>query len=162
MDNDLLIDKATRVLENCLAAGLRLVTAESCTGGLIAAYLTELPGSSKVIDRGFVTYSNASKTDLLGVASELIRDHGAVSKPVACSMCQGALSRSTADLAVAITGIAGPTGGGIPGKPIGLVHIAVCRRGHEMRHKSEVFSGNRASVRNAAVAAALDLLAKHI
>lgn len=162
MGNTLLMDKATKVLENCLEADLRLVIAESCTGGLVSAYLTDIPGSSRVVDRGFVTYSNTSKTDLLGVKSELIRDHGAVSEKVACSMCLGALSRSTADLAVAITGIAGPTGGGGPGKPIGLVHIAVCRRGRQMQHISEIFSGNRTSVRHAAAAAALDLLAMHI
>ena len=156
-----LLNKSKKILEQCRAAGLRLATAESCTGGLIAACLTEIPGSSDVVERGFVTYSDASKTDQLGVPSELIGEHGAVSEEVARAMCQGALAHSPADLAVAVTGVAGPAGAR-PGKPVGLVHIAAARRDGRIEHLSEVFSGDRTAVRRAAVAAALDLLGRQI
>lgn len=103
--------------------GWRLASAESCTGGLVAAACTALAGSSDWFDRGFVTYSNAAKTDMLGVSEALLQQHGAVSQPVALAMVQGALQRSHADLAVAVTGIAGP-GGAVPGKPVGTVWLA--------------------------------------
>ncbi len=124
---------AAAVLEACRAAGLMIATAESCTGGMVAAALTDVPGSSDVVERGFVTYSNAAKTELLGVPAELIARHGAVSEPVARAMADGALAASPADIAVAVTGVAGP-GGGTPTKPEGLVHFACARRGRATRH----------------------------
>ena len=124
---DLLSDAAA-LLDRLRAQGLRLATAESCTGGLIAALFTEIAGSSDVVERGFVTYSNAAKTELLGVSDELLARHGAVSEPVARAMVQGALAHSHADVAVSVTGVAGP-GGGSDAKPVGLVHIAAMRKG---------------------------------
>ncbi|MCB2101332.1 MAG: CinA family protein, partial [Rhodobacterales bacterium] len=120
---DDLTDLARAVIAECLADGLTVATAESCTGGLIAACLTAVPGSSSVVDRGFVTYSNTAKTQMLDVPEALLVEHGAVSAPVARAMAEGALARSGASLAVAVTGIAGP-GGGTETKPVGLVHIA--------------------------------------
>ncbi len=117
-------DLASQVLEKCRAHGLRLVTAESCTGGLIATTLTDIPGCSDVFDRGFITYSNQAKCDMLGVDPDLIAQQGAVSELVARHMAQGALTHSGCDIAVAVTGVAGP-GGGSEGKPVGTVHIAV-------------------------------------
>ena len=159
-DNALLKD-AEELLALCRAAGLRLATAESCTGGLIAACLTEIPGSSDVVERGFVTYSDAAKTEMLGVPAEMIHNHGAVSEEVVRAMCAGALARAPADLAVAVTGIAGP-GGARPGKPVGLVHLVAARRGQPSQHRAEVFSGERAPVRRAAVVAALALLRRQL
>jgi len=127
-----------------------VATAESCTGGLIAASLTEIAGSSDVVDRGFVTYSNEAKTDLLGVPADLIATHGAVSEEVARAMAQGAIARSKANVAAAVTGIAGPKGG-TPTKPVGLVHLAVARRGGDVRHERHVFPGDRRQVRLATV-----------
>ena len=121
-----LLALAQRTLEEARAAGLRIATAESCTGGLIAGLLTEIPGSSDVVERGFVTYSNQAKEDLLDVPGDLIAQYGAVSEPVARAMAQGALKHSLAHLAVAVTGIAGP-GGGTAEKPVGLVYIAALR-----------------------------------
>ncbi len=159
-DNALLKD-AEELLALCRAAGLRLATAESCTGGLIAACLTEIPGSSDVVERGFVTYSDAAKTEMLGVPAEMIHNHGAVSEEVVRAMCAGALARAPADLAVAVTGIAGP-GGARPGKPVGLVHLATCRRDGEIAHMLATFSGDRTAIRHAAVVAALALLSRQI
>ena len=122
------------------AAGLKLATAESCTGGLIAAACTAVAGSSDWFERGFVTYSNAAKTEMLGVPAALIAAHGAVSAEVAQAMAEGALAHSHADLAVAVTGIAGP-GGATPGKPVGTVWIAVARRGDGGGAGSDVRSG---------------------
>ncbi|WP_088283550.1 CinA family protein [Ideonella sp. A 288] len=133
--------------------GWRLATAESCTGGLIAAACTDLAGSSDWFERGFVTYSNAAKTELLGVPAELITLHGAVSEPVARAMVQGALRHSAADLAVAVTGIAGP-GGGSPDKPVGTVWLA-WRGPQGERAERQVFAGDRAAVRQATVERAL-------
>jgi nicotinamide-nucleotide amidase len=118
------IEEAGRLIAAMKARGLKLATAESCTGGLIAGALTEIPGASDVLDRGFVTYSNAAKVGMLGVDFELILRHGAVSAEVARAMAEGALRCSAADLAVAATGIAGPGGGTIE-KPVGLVYLAV-------------------------------------
>ncbi len=118
---------AAELIDAARTAGARIATAESCTGGLIAAVLTAVPGSSDVVDRGFVTYSNAAKTELLGVAADLIERHGAVSEAVASQMAAGALARSQADVAVSVTGIAGP-GGGSAEKPVGLVFIATSAR----------------------------------
>ena len=122
------MNKATALLSACRDRKLKLATAESCTGGLIAACLTEIAGSSDVVERGFVVYSNDAKTDLLGVPSMLIGKHGAVSEEVARSMAEGAIAKSRAEIAVAVTGIAGP-GGATPTKPVGLVHLAVALRG---------------------------------
>ena len=145
------------VLEAGRKAGMKLATAESCTGGMVAAALTDVAGSSDVVERGFVTYSNAAKQELLGVPADLIARVGAVSDEVARAMAEGALARAPADLAVAVTGIAGP-GGATPSKPVGLVHFAVARRGRPTRHERQVFAGDRAAIRQAAVARALDLL----
>jgi nicotinamide-nucleotide amidase len=148
---------ADAVLAACRARGLHLATAESCTGGMVAAALTDIAGSSDVVERGFVTYSNAAKSELLGVPPDLIAAHGAVSAEVALVMAQGALDRSPVDLAVAVTGIAGP-GGGSPTKPVGLVWFGVARKGAAPRSENHVFPGNRAAVRRLATRRALELL----
>ena len=145
---------ARALLDACAAAGLRLATAESCTGGLIAGCLTELAGSSSVVDRGWVVYDNRAKTELLGIEADLLERHGAVSEPVARAMAAGALARSGCGLALAVTGIAGP-GGGSAEKPVGLVHLAAHARGGPSLHRREVFAGDRAAVRLATVATAL-------
>jgi nicotinamide-nucleotide amidase len=145
------------VLDAARAAGLRIATAESCTGGLVIGCLTEIAGSSDVVERGFVTYANEAKSAMLGVAPDLIQQHGAVSEDVARAMAEGALGRAPADLAVSITGIAGP-GGATPTKPVGLVHLAVARRGRPTRHERHVFPGDRTAIREAAVDRALELL----
>jgi nicotinamide-nucleotide amidase len=157
LDGDLKAS-AERVLERCRVRGLRLATAESCTGGMIAAALTEIAGSSDVVERGFVTYSNEAKTDMLGVAAALIAAHGAVSGEVAAAMADGALVRAPIDLAVSVTGIAGP-GGATPGKPVGLVWFGLARRGAVVKTERHIFPGDRSAVRQAAVARALELLA---
>ncbi|WP_305988128.1 CinA family protein [Roseibium sp. MMSF_3544] len=133
--NDLndLAPLATSVLDAMKADGKMIATAESCTGGLICGVLTEIAGSSAVVDRGFVTYSNEAKTDLLGVPAGLIANVGAVSKEVAIAMAEGALARSRADVTVSVTGIAGP-GGGTDEKPVGTVHIAVAARERPTQH----------------------------
>jgi nicotinamide-nucleotide amidase len=156
-----LLSTAEKLLEVFRSAGLRLATAESCTGGLIAAILTDIAGASDVVERGFVTYSNEAKTELLGVSPELIERAGAVSAEVAEAMAEGALERSAADVAVAVTGIAGP-GGATATKPVGLVYLGVCRRGAPAEHERHVFSGDRAAVRRAAVAAAFALLGSQL
>lgn len=152
-------EAARRVLDICAERGLMAATAESCTGGLVAAALTAIAGSSAVVDRGFVTYSNEAKAEMLGVPMALIQQHGAVSEPVARAMAEGALAHSRAQVSVAITGIAGP-GGGSPGKPVGLVHFAAARQGGATRARHHVFAGDRDSVRAQAVLAALNLLAE--
>ncbi len=155
--DDRLVDQARRVLEICRRTGLRLATAESCTGGLVAAVLTEVPGASEVLDRGFVTYANRAKVEMLGVREASLARHGAVSEVVAREMAEGALARAGVELAVAITGIAGP-GGGTPAKPVGLVHFATARRDLPTRHERRLFDGDRRAIRLAAVAVALELL----
>ncbi len=152
-----LIDLAARIIRGCRAARSPLTVAESCTGGLIAACLTEVPGASAVLDRAFVTYGNRAKHELLGVSADLLRSRGAVCEEVARAMAEGALSRAGAGFAIAVTGIAGP-GGGSPMRPVGLVHMAAACRGGPTRHSRHVFSGDRAGVRLAAVEAALALL----
>src|SRR5215467_14041032 len=131
-----------RLAEVVIAAarekGLRIATAESCTGGLIGGLLTEIPGSSDVFDRGFVAYSNRAKQDMLGVPGDLIADMGAVSEAVARAMAEGAVENSNAHLAVAVTGIAGP-GGGTAMKPVGHVHIAAAREGRSILHEAHRF-----------------------
>ncbi len=152
-----LVDRAAALLATCRERGLVLATAESCTGGLVAALLTEIPGSSAVVDRGFVTYSNAAKTEMLGVPAALIAAEGAVSEPVARAMALGVLARSSADVAVSITGVAGP-GGGTETKPVGLVHFACARRGADVTVVERRFGEiGRGEVRQASVAQALDL-----
>ncbi len=151
------LGQGAALLELFRSRNLRLATAESCTGGLIAACLTHIPGSSDVVDRGFVTYSNAAKTDLLGVPTTLIEQHGAVSEPVVAAMAAGALSRSLADVIVAVTGVAGP-GGGSAEKPVGLVWFGLARRNADVATESHVFPGDRGAVREATVAVALGLL----
>ncbi len=139
-------------------AGLRIATAESCTGGLVAGLLTAVPGSSAVLERGFVTYSNEAKTEAIGVSADLVAAQGAVSEPVARAMAVGALAASRADVAVAITGIAGP-GGGSAGKPVGLVHFGLAAKGRPVVHRERRFGdAGRAEIRRLAVAEALDLL----
>jgi nicotinamide-nucleotide amidase len=145
------------VLDAARGARLHIATAESCTGGLVIGCLTEIAGSSDVVERGYVTYANEAKRAMLGVPAALIDRVGAVSEEVARAMAEGALARAPADLAVAVTGIAGP-GGATPSKPVGLVHFAVARRGRPTRHERQVFAGDRAAIRQAAVARALDLL----
>lgn len=135
---DSLTSEAAALLDRCRTAGVTLATGESCTGGLIAAILTEVPGSSDVVERGFVTYSNQAKTDLLGVPEALIEAHGAVSEPVARAMAEGILAASPAAIAIAVTGIAGP-GGGTADKPVGLIHLAVARRGGRVVDDKQLF-----------------------
>lgn len=160
--DDDLIATAARLLDACRARRLMLATAESCTGGLIAAALTEVAGSSDVFDRGFVTYSNAAKTAMLGVATELIAERGAVSREVAEAMAEGALAASQADIAVAVTGIAGP-GGGSTTKPVGLVQLCTARRDGAVRHLERRYGDiGRERIRHAAVGDALRLLASSL
>jgi nicotinamide-nucleotide amidase len=148
---------AERVLAGCRARGLKLATAESCTGGLIAAALTHFAGSSDVFERGFVTYSNAAKTEQLGVPAAQIAEHGAVSEAVARAMAEGVLRFSHADVSVSVTGIAGP-GGGSAEKPVGLVWFGYATRGGDCTAYKKVFAGDRATVRAGAVQFALELL----
>jgi len=155
---------ATHIITTCRQKGMRLATAESCTGGLIAACLTAIPGASQVVDRGLVTYANTAKTDLLGVPEELLAAEGAVCEPVARAMAEGAARRSGVQLAVSVTGIAGPTGG-TPEKPVGLVHLAAARVDDAAGPASvlaerHVFAGNRDAIRMASVSAALALLSR--
>ena len=140
------------------AAGLKAVTAESCTGGGVAAALTDVPGSSEWFERGYVTYSNAAKTSDLGVDPAVLARHGAVSIETARLMAEGALRRSVGDVVVALTGIAGPDGGSLE-KPVGLVYLAFGRRGAPIQVIRELYAGNRSSVRRQAVAEALRRLA---
>ena len=151
------LDLAERVLAACRARGWRVATAESCTGGLVAAALTAIAGSSGVVERGFFTYSNAAKIELLGVSAETIAAHGAVSAQVAAAMARGVVARAPVDLAASITGVAGP-GGGTPQKPVGLVYIGVARRDGAIRVERRIFPGDRAEIRRAAVVLALELL----
>jgi nicotinamide-nucleotide amidase len=149
---------ATSVLQRARSNGLKIATAESCTGGLVAAALTEIAGSSDVVDRGFVTYSNDAKHVMLGVPTTTLQRHGAVSAETAAAMAKGALQHSLADIAVAITGIAGP-GGGSKQKPIGLVHFAAAsRNGSRVARVKRYGNIGRSQVRKRSVAEALRLL----
>jgi nicotinamide-nucleotide amidase len=151
-------EPAVRSLGDALRArGTMLATAESCTGGLIAAACTAVAGSSDWFERGFVTYSNAAKTELLGVDEALIQTHGAVSAEVACAMAEGALAHSKAGIAVAVTGIAGP-GGAVPGKPVGTVWFALARRDKAATAELLQLGGDRTAVREQTVAHALSRL----
>lgn len=164
MTDSLLIDQrilteAASLLEAARERGDLLATAESCTGGLLAATLTAITGASDVFERGFVTYSNTSKSEMLGVPAWLIERHGSVSEDVARAMVGGALTHSRATLAVAITGIAGP-GGGTPDKPVGLVHLAAARRDAPVAHERLLFGDvGRNEIRRESVVQALALLA---
>lgn len=156
---DATLQEAARLLALLQRRGLTLATAESCTGGLVAAALTSVPGSSATVLAGFVTYSNGAKAAMLGVDPALIAAEGAVSEAVARAMAEGALARSGADLTVSVTGIAGP-GGATATKPVGLVHLAAAARGGTTLAQRHVFGGDRAAVRAASVAAAFALLAR--
>lgn len=154
-----LVALAEEVLQTARSKSLKLVTAESCSGGLIAGLLTEIPGSSDVVERGFVTYSYESKSAMLGVPMAMILADGAVSERVARAMAEGALAHSLADVAVAVTGVAGP-GGGSAEKPVGLVHMAAARQGHVTLHQEHRFGDlGRSAIRLETVQAALKLAA---
>ena len=146
-----------QVLERCRAAGVRLALVEACTGGLICARLTDVPGASAVVERGFVPYSNESKVEQLGVPLELLQAHGSVSAEAVEALARAGLERSRADWVVAETGIAGP-GGGTPQKPVGLAYVAVLRRGGQATVERHVFAGDRSAVRRAVADRALTLL----
>ncbi|MFN3911101.1 CinA family protein [Hyphomonas sp.] len=155
---DRLRNLALLILDDAEQARLKIATAESCTGGLVAALFTDIPGSSTVFERGFVTYSNKAKEEMLGVPGDVLADYGAVSEPVARMMAEGALSNSRANIAVAITGVAGP-GGGTRMKPVGLVHIACARENravvHEMLQLGDI---GRTAIRMEALETALKLI----
>ncbi len=153
-----LLARAEALVRAYAAADLKIATAESCTGGLIAGLLTAVPGSSAVVERGFVTYSNEAKAEAIGVPMALIAEHGAVSESVARAMAEGALAASRADVAVSVTGIAGP-GGGSDAKPVGLVHFGLAAKGAPTRHVERRFGdAGRAEVRRLSVDEALALL----
>lgn len=158
MINPALTAAARALLDLCRERKLKLTTAESCTGGLVAATLTDIPGSSDVLDRAFVTYSNAAKQTMLGVSGAMLERYGAVSQETAEAMARGALAHAPVQLAVSITGIAGP-GGAVPGKPVGLVHFAACSRTRRLVHQERQFGDiGRTQVREASVAVALAML----
>ncbi|MBC8129701.1 MAG: CinA family protein [Rhizobiaceae bacterium] len=148
---------AARIVRAFTAASKTIATAESCTGGLIAAFLTDVPGSSAVLDRGFVTYSNAAKTEMIGVPAALIEAHGAVSQEVALAMSQGARKASRADVVIAVTGIAGP-GGGSAEKPVGLVHLAISGASGSTHRIAQFGDAGREVIRLATVATAFSML----
>jgi nicotinamide-nucleotide amidase len=153
-----LLAAAKHLLDLCRTRGLRIATAESCTGGLVAGVLTEIAGASDVVERGFVVYSNAAKESMLDVPASTLKHHGAVSAETAIAMAAGALKNSEADISVAITGIAGP-GGGTKQKPVGLVHFAAGRRNREPIARRRLFGKiGRRRVRERSVAEALELL----
>jgi nicotinamide-nucleotide amidase len=148
---------AQSVLDACRARGWHVATAESCTGGLVAGALTAIAGSSDVVERGFVTYSNAAKSELLGVPPETIAAHGGVSAETAAAMAEGVVARAPVDLAISVVGVAGP-GGGSAAKPVGLVIFGLARRDGPSRTERRVFAGDRSAVRQAALQMALGLL----
>lgn len=155
--SDIISREAEAILESARQKKLKIATAESCTGGLIAAMLTAIPGSSDVFERGFVTYTNESKHQLLGVANSLFEQHGAVSEDVVKAMAEGALKHSLADVSVATTGVAGPTGG-TEDKPVGLVYFAVMFKGQTAIAQKHIFKGDRHSIRLQAAKHALSLI----
>ena len=158
---DNLREQAEELLAICRGKELKLATAESCTGGLVAGLLTDLAGSSDVIDRGFITYTNEAKSQMLDVPVDLFESVGAVSEEVARSMAEGAVANSYAQVAASITGIAGP-GGGNEYKPVGLVHIAVARELYETVHERYIFNGTRQRVREQAIAVSISLLIRMV
>jgi len=161
--SDDLLEAAEALLDTCRARGLRLTTAESCTGGLIASLMTEIPGSSDVVGRGFVTYSNEAKQEMLGVRAETLAAHGAVSGETAREMARGALARAGQDahFAVAVTGVAGP-GGGSAEKPVGTVWLAVAAAGGGTVASKRHLDGDRAEIRRAAVECAVAMLSSAV
>ncbi|MCK5424959.1 MAG: CinA family protein [Emcibacter sp.] len=160
MFSDEIIKLATETLQMARDKGLHLATAESCTGGLIMGALTEIAGSSDVVDRGFITYTNRAKMEVLGVSAETLRIGGAVTRETAIAMAEGALEQSSANIAVSVTGIAGP-GGGTAEKPVGLVHMACASRDGVTIHEKHLFGDiGRDKVREATVVAALKLFQK--
>lgn len=159
--DETLCHKAHAILDACKQRGVTLATVESCTGGLLSAALTELPGSSRMFTHGFITYANEAKSEMVGVTAELIKEHGAVSEPVARAMAEGALKASSAYLAISITGIAGPEGGS-EHKPVGTVHFAAAMKGKPTIHAQHVFKGDRRAIRMAAVDAALDMILREL
>lgn len=153
---------ALLTMDEAMQRRVKIATAESCTGGLIAGLFTEFAGSSKVLERGFVTYSNASKAEILGVAGDVLADYGAVSEPVARLMAEGAMEKSRANLAIAVTGIAGP-GGGTPMKPVGTVHLACARENKAMLHEMLTLGDiGRYEIRMATIEAALNMIRAQI
>lgn len=157
-----LVQRAELLLDDARKAKLKIAVAESCTGGLISALFTEIPGSSDVFERGFIVYSNDAKRDMLGVPGDLIADMGAVSEPVARTMAEGALNHSRAHISVSVTGVAGP-GGGTPMKPVGMVHFGAARRGRSITHEVHEFGPlGREDIRMKSVEVALILLASMI
>jgi nicotinamide-nucleotide amidase len=158
MFSDQINSLATETLQLCRNRGYKIATAESCTGGLIIGSLTEIAGSSDVVDRGFITYSNQAKMEMLGVSADILNRHGAVSPETAIAMVTGALKNSGADITVSVTGIAGPGGGSIH-KPVGLVHMAAMKRGKDAIHHKHLFGDiGRASIREETVIQALKLI----
>lgn len=152
-----LTEGARELLIGCRVRNMKLALAESCTGGLLSAILTDIPGSSEVFDRAFITYSNAAKNEMIGVPAAILQEYGAVSAEAAALMAEGALKSSSAQLSAAVTGIAGP-GGGSAQKPVGLVFIATARPRHEARISRFQFDGSRHSIRLQACAQALTML----
>ena len=161
MTVDKLEKLASMVLDTCRVKKLKVVTAESCTGGLIAGLLTEIPGSSEVVERGFITYSNQAKHEMLDVPIEYLNTFGAVSEEVALAMAEGALLRSNAQLAVSVTGVAGPGGGSVE-KPVGLVHMVISHEGINTKQFCDIFEGNRSEIRSKTVEVALQRLSSVI
>lgn len=156
------LNRARLLLDACRQHGVMIATAESCTGGLIAGTLTEIAGSSDVVDRGFVTYSNDAKNQMIGVPMVLIEEHGAVSEQVARAMAEGAVMNAQADLAVAVTGVAGP-GGGSEEKPVGLVHVATARKGGGILHQRMTYGDiGRFEIRQATITTALEMLQEQV
>jgi len=155
-------EMALDVIEKAIAKRLMLVLAESCTGGMIAAALTDIAGSSAVVERGLVTYSNSAKVELLAVPAATLETHGAVSVQTATAMAAGALGNAAAaQIALSVTGIAGP-GGGSPQKPVGLVHFAVAHRSNSIETNAHIFAGTRAEIRHQALETGLRLLCEAI
>ncbi|WP_022695452.1 CinA family protein [Ponticaulis koreensis] len=162
MFSDRVLNLARLVLDDAQQRRLKIVAAESCTGGLLSAALIEIPGSSAVFERGFITYSNKAKEEVLGVPGDIIADYGAVSEVVARYMAEGALEESRANVAISITGVAGP-GGGTRMKPVGTVHFALARENAPIRHRQENFGDiGRSEIRVASVEIALEMLLESV
>lgn len=159
--NEKILKDARKIIQLCSINKIRIATVESCTGGLISAYLTAIPGSSKVFDRGLTTYTNESKISLAGVPEKMIEKFGAVSKEVAISMANGGLSRSNANIAISVTGIAGP-GGGTKNKPVGLVHFGLAKKDFNTLAFSQKFQGDRTNIRKASVLYSFNLIIKSL
>lgn len=162
MFDEHLLNLARLTLDEAQQRRVRIATAESCTGGLIAGLLTEIPGASATVERGFIVYTNRAKEEMLGVPGDLIADAGAVSEPVVRAMAEGALGESRANLAIAVTGVAGP-GGGTPLKPVGLVHFAVARENKPIFHQVMRYGDvGRSEIRRQTIITALEMVRKMI